>query len=210
MCNFIERERVEMSIKKIFVKGNNPFEYGYFGWGEYEAQFYMYSEGYKESADILIETAINQSNHTLNDKIVFPAIFSYRQYLELVMKDLYIQYSIETEEKKKKVIDRKSHSLIGIWNSLRPIIDKYASNDDKDEFDEIEQLILEFHNYDIGGDAFRYPVDRKLELHHDEWIYLDLVNLKSVMNDLYNRFDIMKSYLQDKREKEIELLIASQ
>ncbi|MCT4563660.1 MAG: hypothetical protein N4A68_05005 [Maledivibacter sp.] len=89
---------------KLFKEGKIFSEYAYFGWGEEDAQFYVYSEGYKKSGDILIEQGLKNNDHNLKDKLVFPIIFSYRQYLELIMKHLFLEYSyLSREEKEKKI-----------------------------------------------------------------------------------------------------------
>ncbi|MCT4563659.1 MAG: hypothetical protein N4A68_05000 [Maledivibacter sp.] len=91
-----------------------------------------------------------------------------------------------------------------IWNCLRPIIEEYTSDDEMKYLDILQEYITEFHNYDIKGDAFRYPVNRKLNLHHEEWTYLDLVNLENRMNEVYNFFSIIDLHICEKRKDETE------
>jgi hypothetical protein len=49
------------------------------GWG-------VYARGYKEAADLLAQEV--QERNALQDLVVYPAVFLYRQYLELQIKDL--------------------------------------------------------------------------------------------------------------------------
>ncbi len=51
--------------------------------------WYGYIEGYKTAADYLVDLHFE-------DTMVFPAVFCYRQYVELVLKNIYRKYESKT------------------------------------------------------------------------------------------------------------------
>jgi hypothetical protein len=85
---------------KIFVTGINMREFAYIDGGNKRKQFLQYIIGYKTAADITIDHALSDASPEILDTCIFPACFLYRQYLELVLKDIYLRYSNHGEEKK--------------------------------------------------------------------------------------------------------------
>lgn len=186
---------------EIFKTGGNYYEFAHIGWDKsLSMQFHGYIEGYKNAADILIEHAISTKNIKTLDTFIFPICFLYRQTIELQMKDIYLNYSGDTKKEKKDVLKKKGHSLIGIWNKLKPVITEDASDSEIEELKIVEEYIKQFHEFDLKSDMFRYPINNDLELFFKHENRLNLPNLKDRMNELYNFFsgvDAKLSAIQD-------------
>ncbi len=175
--------------EKLFKETGSYYEHAHFAWGNWETQFVGYTDGYKDSADELIEQAISSGEIQKLDTFVFPICFLYRQYLELEMKGLYLKYSEDSSDEKGKTIKAVNHSLLKIWNKIKEILTENADETEKQSIDIVEEYITEFHHYDQSSFSFRYPIDKELKLQFGSEMRLDLSNLKDRMNELQNFFD---------------------
>ncbi|MBE5393804.1 hypothetical protein HT747_01215 [Brevibacillus borstelensis] len=200
--------------KKLFKSTKNYLEFSHFGWGDINSQFYGYIKGYKESADTLVDFALASKRIAILDTYIFPILFLYRQFIELSLKSLYLEYSEEPMADKIQAIKQASHNLEAMWKKLKPIlIEASDSDDEKDTVKTVESYILQYHRFDKGSFKFRYPIDKDYNplLKGEERI--DIVNLKECMTELDNFFggadgklDFMKEckYEQEQYLREIE------
>lgn len=85
--------------------------------------------------------------------LLFPIIFCYRQYLELLLKNIY--YQNRTSDEYKDFISKVLHDLEKIWNNVKNIIN-LASED----LDAMEEFILIFNQLDPSSMNFRYEFGR--------------------------------------------------
>lgn len=72
-------------------------------------QIYNYINGYKLSADALVNAGINGQLYDL-ERYVYSIIYNYK-FLELSMKGIYLFYSNDIVEIKTQNITRVSHDL---------------------------------------------------------------------------------------------------
>ena len=111
-----------------------------------------YSMGYKNGADILCNHV--DLTQRSQDTLIFPIIFLYRHYLELIIKEILSDCAKILEED----IKFKHHNLSSYWemvksNCSRAVEDEIPS----DMKDQIENVIRQLICVDKGSDAFRYP-----------------------------------------------------
>jgi hypothetical protein len=106
--------------KKLFKETNEVYGSADIVLGD-TFQIYRYINGYKLSADALINAGINGHLEDLND-YVYPIIFNYKQFLELSMKTIYLFYSSHNIEIKKQNINRVSHNLEKNWELIEPLL----------------------------------------------------------------------------------------
>lgn len=140
---------------------------------------------------IMTKKGMIKKKHTmlLRDEYIYPALFCFRLYLELKIKD-----SIQSFSEKSKVGEviqyPTTHNLSSLWNVLSPHIE------DKDnDYNIITSLIEEFQKYDAKSVRFRYPFgsttitgknDKIIEKHPDCNIDLiDVENLYELMLKIY-------------------------
>ena len=147
----------------------------------------MMMEGYKRAADLMVERA--QQSTVERHYLVYPVIFTYRQFIELELKYLIVTYGptvcIEA--------NWKSHDLAFLWSEFRRVLKGYDVRDKADVV--VERVVAEFAKIDPDSCSYRYPVDvdgNPIPLTQEE---LDLAALADVMNGLSGYFDGCDAYL---------------
>lgn len=103
-----------------------------------------YISGYKNAADDLIEKVVDTS---LAESYVFPIVFLYRQYLELVLKNLYAKMP------QKNKGNNRPHDLLSLWGKVEPNLLKEVT---KEQLNFIRTVCKEFHRIDPKSSNFRY------------------------------------------------------
>ncbi len=167
-----------------------------------DINFMFIIEGYKNSSLELINSLIKSEKKCwleLDTKI-YPILFLFRQYLELIIKQtIRIEKIIRDQIEVDEVGFEATHSLQNLWNELKPIIEsQYETYENKEELLEyillVENLVLELHNCDNGSFAFRYPfknpriTNGKVENNLEEFT-IDIVNLKNLMEKIIVYFE---------------------
>ena|SRR3990172_1912070 len=175
--------------EKLFKDTGEYYQHSHFAWGDFWTQFSGYTAGYKDSADALIEKAIDSKDISKLDTFVFPICFLYRQYLELEMKVLYLNYSEDTPDEKRKTIRTVNHNLWKIWKKIKNILIENSDETGFNTIEVVEDYIIQFHKLDETSYTFRYPIDKNLNLYFDSQKRLDLLNLKTRMDELQSFFD---------------------
>jgi len=148
---------------KLFINSGNYYEFSHFGWGgNTETEFFGYMKGYKEAADNLIENAIISQDISKIDTVIYPVCFLYRQYLELVMKIIYLSYSGDVRETKIKTLKDISHNLMKMWNKIKPYLEEETNQEERNDIKVVEEYIRQFHKFDKSSFTFRYPITKEL------------------------------------------------
>jgi len=122
----------------------------------FRADWYLYVEGYKRAAKVLVEQV--KKNRSDLDILVYPIVFLYRQYMELLLKSII--------SNGRKLLDQsgdfpKHHRLDKLWVEARMLLEEVYEGDPRKELDEIQDYINQFCGKDPFGSAFRYPTDVK-------------------------------------------------
>ncbi|WP_404469404.1 hypothetical protein [Sutcliffiella horikoshii] len=196
--------------KKLFTSTGNYLEFSHFGWGNINSQFYGYIKGYKESADTLVNFALASGSIAILDTYIFPILFLYRQFIELSIKSLYLEYSEEPIQEKIKSIKQASHNLAFMWNKLKPILIKASnSQDEKDMIKAVESYVLQYHSFDKSSFKFRYPIDKDYNPILEGEERIDIINLKERMTELEHFFsgaDGKLDFLQESKYEQEQYL----
>lgn len=191
----------------LFTETKTHFEYAYFGWGNPNQQWYGYTEGYKQSADILVDYAIQSKRNKTLDTFVYPICFMYRQYVELKLKSIFLRYSDETKEEKVKFIQNVQHNLEKIWKRVKRVLEENSNDEEKKDIEIAEGYILQYHVFDKDSFSFRYPINKRLDVLHEKWEYLDIKNLKIRMNEIYNFLETADTVLRERKKSYIDSLL---
>lgn len=190
--------------KKIFLEGEEPNTRAYYGWQDGNLALYGLKEGYKNSADKLVEIALAEGAKgdikTL-DTYIFPIIFCYRHSLEICLKQIFYRFYGELpngnhdliilfDNIKEKVIDvLNSASFIENVKEYKKEFIKYSTDDIN--FEEIRCLICELQGADNKADIWRYLMDKGGHLYFTDSNFVDYQNLKDVIGELYEVFDFI-------------------
>ena len=125
---------------------------------EYQTSWYTYAEGYKRAAEAVIDHVA--ATRMMQDALVYPVLFLYRQYLELTLKILIA----DAEELAQ--IDgppARGHDLNALWARCKQAVVRVMRELDDHSVDLsiIANCVLQFQEADPSAQGFRYPE------HHD-------------------------------------------
>lgn len=177
--------------------GDDPFDIdgqidGKVGLAENDfTRFVMMSEGYRKSADCLVEQALQDWREA--NYLIYPILFLYRHALELNLKYIINVYGPSVG------IDPvwNSHDFQVLWPEFLNVLEEFGT-DDPDRADQIVGgVIAQFGNIDPGSFSHRYPCDRfgnAIPLVQD---CVNLETLRDVMDGVFGYFTGTDGYLDD-------------
>lgn len=148
-------------------------------------------DGYKEAADLMV--AASADDQPMRDKLVFPIIFNYRQFLELALK-----YQIATFGPAVGIEPVwNTHFLDKLWGQFLKMLERYGTEDPDEADPVVGEIILEFAKIDPDSSSYRYPVDRRGNPIPVAYSDLHLPTLADVMNAVAGYFTGCDGYLSD-------------
>ena len=162
-----------------------------------EHSLFSLIQGYRATARHLLQELIKSEDWLQIDSIIYPALFVFRHYMELIMKDtLRYHRLINGEIDSDHVGFKNEHSLQRLWKELRPYLDetyKHEANYPTD-MATMDALLQEFESYDHGSFAFRYPYDgsknkKKQIVYTLGFMTINLANLQQVVDRTIAFFD---------------------
>lgn len=149
---------------------------------------FLIPEGYYSIVLDTLKRIRNTTNNAEKDSLIYPLLYNFRHYLELIMKDAIRNFRITRDEINQSQIGyKKVHSLLSIWNKLKTYIDDTESN----ECIAFGKLIEELHNIDPNSFSFRYSYkgnvdpDAALEPVFNNRIDVDIENLEKVIKKMH-------------------------
>lgn len=202
--------------KRIFIKGKDYNSRAYLGWQDNVTALWGLKEGYKSTADNLVNIALRKGskgdNATL-DTYIFPILFLYRHSIEISLKLIFYRFYGELPKGKHDLImiwDNVKKRVIDIFNSEEFISNvkrykkksiKYSTKDI--DFQEIRALICELqganNKSDNKADVWRYLMNIEGELYFTNSKFIDYKNLKLVIGEIFDKLDffyfIVSEYL---------------
>jgi hypothetical protein len=141
---------------------------------------HIYEHGYKQAADVLCQKAIDECHvHTL----VFPIVFLCRHYIELSLKLLVLDASRFATD---AAAPQHKHDLRTLWKEAKTILPAVWPEVEPEQVEVVEACIIEMSELDPASMAFRYPCDKKGNLHLEKLHSVDLRNLEDVMDGIGN------------------------
>lgn len=108
-------------------------------------------EGYRLAADTLVEH-VKETGRS-QDFLVYPIVFLYRHYLELLLKQIIVDG--------RELLDSKTgfpthHRLSDLWNEAKGLTRRTWKTQDPPEMSKVDHVIAEFARLDPDGESFRY------------------------------------------------------
>lgn len=188
---------------KIFVDSGIKEQSAYFGWQNKDNCLYGLKEGYKKSADELVNIALqhgSQGDIKVLDTYIFPIIFLYRHCIEISIKHIYMRCFGE--------IPKGGHDLVILWDKIENnIINKILTSEDFIEqvkqykkhfiewnfnginFAELRKLINELQGFDNKADVWRYLLSKEGELYFTDSQFVDYTIIQERIDNLYEILD---------------------
>ena len=166
----------------------------YYGWeGKGIQAFYNYIVGYINASNAIYNSFIQAAENgdiSTQDTIGFPLCFNYRQSIELYLKYFYLKY-VSKNNDDFIIFLHVSHNLASSWNKIKPTLQNLLQRQESSiSLNQIEEYLLEWHNFDNKSFTMRYPINKLGEATHKSNKRLDIVNLKQNMDNFY---DIMSN-----------------
>jgi hypothetical protein len=127
---------------------------------------YACREGYRRGAQILVQ-AVGETERD-QDFLVYPIVFLYRHYIELVLKEIIRRapYLVERELTADEKKHLEGHRLDLLWNDFKPLssaITKVAGWSDlpADDIHGIDDYISQISEIDPNSYSLRYAHSKK-------------------------------------------------
>lgn len=181
---------------KLIVEGGSFYGQSVVGYKYNKRAFYPYYTSYEECGRFLRNYMLNN----FDDSLFMPMCYMFRNALELGLKRIIVEDSHLDALKKLKVLKKKKHSLMGLWNSVCNELD--TSNR---EVKLATKYIDAFHTFDNTSDKFRYPCDKNLNIHFNEEAKLDIRNFSDLFIELCDYLDGLDMMFTEIKEYEEEL-----
>ena len=182
--------------KKVFVETSNQTTKAYFGWQDKSKALWGLKEGYKNSADELVNIALlkgAEGDILTLDTYIFPVLFLFRHSIELSLKMIYhrIYGQIIQGHELDKLWSKVYQSLIQDFNiDKRPVVGI--------DFQELKEIFDELQNVDRKSDVWRYLIDNNETLFFSDDKHIDYVNLRDVLGDVYEKLDYLYNFVLER------------
>lgn len=172
----------ELTKEELIAR--DPFSH--FGWeGAGAFSFLTISDGYWESAKMLLERMEKESNNfAIVDSLVYPLFFNYRHSIETYLKLLFFKYGEQTEQARREFLEL-GHDLQNLWANLRPYLNKGKKHVGSSiNLDAVEHYIKSINGFDPNSMVMRYPIEKDLKANKDHEYRFDFINFGERMNEL--------------------------
>lgn len=149
----------------------------------HDEPWYGIAEGFKRVADLAV-AHIAETGHD-QDFLVYPVLFCYRHYLEVMLKQL-----LRDARRLYDVEDHSipgTHSLIALWDKLEPLMLTHTG--DPATYANVRASLAQFDHLDPRSDSYRYPVDKKGDPHLKGVRKVDLGQVSAVVQRLAGFLD---------------------
>lgn len=198
---FTKRE-YEANLPQLIIEGGRYYQQSVVGYEYNRFKFHPYFSSYMEVGNYLRDIIITKNEN----RFFMPMCYLYRNAIELGLKRLIIEDSHMSFAETLRTIRKKKHSILGLWNSIREEIKKYANSpEDDDSLNDSQQYIQAFHNFDQSSDLFRYPCNKNMSVYFLQPQKFDIKNVSSCFEELCHFLDAVDTMISELKGYETEL-----
>lgn len=188
---------------QLIIEGGSYYQQSVVGYSYAQHSFNPYYSSYEQVGNFLRDIIITHNKPNL----FMPMCYSYRNAIELGLKRIIVEDSHIERTKALKIMQRKKHSILGLWNSISKEIKEYSNAPDDDTtIEDVEGYIQAFHNFDLTSDLFRYPCDKNMNSYFIENTKVDVNNISICFEELCNFLDAVDSMLLTIKDYESEMI----
>lgn len=203
----LERGVPNKSDRLFINKKGNSYDYAsinrFSGLNNEHTQF-LIIEGYRDATIELLNQLLHDKeiDWLKIDSRIYPIVFMFRHYLEVILKDTLRHYNIlNNNVQSDEVGYEKGHPLMDIWIKLKPNLEKnYAIYDNelqidcKEKDEAVEIIISEIDNVDKDSFGFRYAYKGTKSMNEKikyslPTMTIDLQNLQNTIIKMINYFE---------------------
>jgi hypothetical protein len=160
-----------------------------------------YIIGFYRAAEALVKVALEEHR---NDVLFFPICFTYRHWLELILKQLikqstsYCKVLFEIGEIAQNPPELRyglppaTHNLLKLLTNLKILTSQVKLVDLNTD---IEAIIIQLNQFDSDGQTFRYAYRQDGSPTLDKQELYDLVQIYNEMKKVYNYLSGLDAYL---------------
>lgn len=198
----ILEQEIEAYEPHLIIEGGHYYQQSVVGYKYSQHAFYPYYSSYEEVGNFLKGVIMAEKKANL----FMPMCYLYRNAIELGLKRLIIEDSHIDNSKALKIVRKKKHSILGLWNSIADEIKEYANAPEDDTtLNDSQQYIQTFHNFDQCSDLFRYPCNKNMEPYFLDEKKFDIENVASCFEELCNFLDGVDGMLSAVQDYEAEM-----
>lgn len=192
--------KIDQKIKPVFLEeGGSYYGQSVVGYKYNSKEYYPYVIAYTNSAKYLYELISNDDN--LKDGLFIPMCYLYRNAVEIALKEiLFEECSFELQEA-LKLMNNKKHKVLGLWNLIKDEIKKHANPPKGDKTSEnASKYIHQLNSIDGGGDIFRYPFSKGLNIYFKKKRKFDVDNVNNFFEELLSFFSTINGMMSKNNE----------
>ena len=147
-------------------------------------------DGYASASAILLTLVRLSNDRYMRECYIYPALFCFRQYLELTMKDSILYLRLKRKNVNSGESNLEGHDLLKLWENLRMYFDVNDS-----QVENVRRIIDELNSVDSNGELFRYgsSLTKKVLDKDMEMPLIDVDILFNRIVQLYNFFEGVNS-----------------
>lgn len=180
------------TVPKMIAEGGSYYQQSVVGYKHRQKSFYPYYTSYIEVGNFLKDCIIKLKKECL----FIPMCYLYRNAIELSLKRLIVEDIVEDDIKKYKILKKKKHSILALWNSIKDELKKYDNGTQALlEISYTAEYIKKIHDYDLNSDKFRYPCNNKIESYFLEETKFDINNVTSCFQELCDYLDAVDTMI---------------
>jgi hypothetical protein len=140
---------------------------------------YRRRKGFRSAAVLLLEKAAAAGQWNDRDPLIWPALYSFRHYVELEFKFL-----IRGFPELGLGIPATTHRLRKLWPSVADGFARCFGDEDREPFKVIDRALAMLETLDPAGDGFRYATTQAGASSIVEDIYLDPLTVLRLIHEV--------------------------
>ncbi len=146
---------------------------------------------------LLVDSAL--ADPRLRWELTLPALYAYRHAIELGLKGSLVTYGRAFDVACPDV--HTTHNLKVLWDAFQRLLDAIFQPEQAEANRAAQRVVMAFHEWDKQGDAFRYAIRRNGSPIILPEYYIDLAQLRDVMEGFENFLGGVDDALEDARSE---------
>ena len=199
-----------VDLKPIFIEeGGYYYGQSVVGYAYNRDDFFPYTKAYLETANFLrqyMKVHCLSKDEERADNLFMPMCYLYRNCAELSLKTIWFEETGEDFQNRCKMMLDKKHSILGLWNLIKPYAVECGNGDGDEEYIGIlENYCKQLHTLDSDASKFRYPVQKDMKPYFNSNRRFDFWTVGKFLEALNNALDSIDSALSVMNEYKAEM-----
>lgn len=169
----------------------------------------LYAQGYLQAAEVIANHV--QETDSNQDTLIYPCVFLYRQYLELILKGIIMEGRCLLDSPGK--LRTTTHDITSLWSRAKEIIRKEWPDADRDEMEDGSCCIKEFMQHDPSSEFFRYPTKKDGKPTVPDYKLINFRHFKETMELIASYLDGVATGIEfaiDVKRRQIKVAVKSE